>query len=223
MKHELPPLPYGYAALEPHVDARTMTLHHDMHHKAYVTSLNAALEKLPGLQNRSAVWLLRNPDKIPEALRSAVHNNAGGHLNHSLFWNAMSPDGGGAPGGLLGAAIKHDFGGFDKFKTEFETAGAKVFGSGWVWLARTRKDGGKLTICTTAGHDNPCMHGDYPLLLNDVWEHAYYLRHENRRPGYLQGWWAVANWKEAARRFDLSGRSAGKTWEEDVQAPATTG
>lgn len=223
MTHLLPALPYDHAALEPHIDARTMTLHHDKHHAGYVANLNAALEKLPELRGRSVTWLLLNPAKVPEAVRAAVHNNAGGHLNHSLFWRNMSPAGGGAPSGLLAEAIKRDFGSFDQFKTQFEEAGAKVFGSGWVWLARVQKDGGKLKVYTTAGHDNPLMQGHFPLLLNDVWEHAYYLKHENRRPAYLKGWWAVANWHEAARRFELSDDSAEQDWEGEgglVPAPA---
>lgn len=212
-RHLLPALPYDHAALEPHIDARTMALHHDKHHASYVENLNAALEKFPDLHGRSASWLLLNLAKVPEAARTAVHNNAGGHLNHSLFWRNMSPAGGGAPSGLLADAIKLDFGGFDQFKTLFDAAGAKLFGSGWVWLARVQKDGGKLQVCTTAGHDNPLMQGHFPLLVNDVWEHAYYLKHENRRPDYLKGWWAVANWQEAARRFELSDNSAEQDWE----------
>jgi Fe-Mn family superoxide dismutase len=215
VKHELPHLPYGYAALEPHIDARTMMLHHDKHHGTYITNLNAALEKLPELQERSALWLLLNLNKVPEASRTSVRNNAGGHLNHSLFWRAMSPNGGGAPTGLLADAIKRDFGSFEQFKTQFEEAGAKLFGSGWVWLARVQKDGGKLQVYTTSGHDNPLMQSHFPLLVNDVWEHAYYLKHENRRPDYLNGWWAVANWEEAARRFELSDHTAEQEWEDE--------
>ena len=163
-KHVLPPLPYAYDALEPCIDARTLTLHHDKHHQAYVTNLNAALEKSPELRERSAAWLLLNLDKVAEASRSAVHNNAGGHLNHSLFWRAMSPKGGGTPGGALGDAIKRDFGSFDQFKAQFDEAGERLFGSGWVWLAQARKDGGKLQVVTTSGHDNPLMQGHMPLL-----------------------------------------------------------
>jgi Fe-Mn family superoxide dismutase len=207
-------LPYSHAALEPHIDARTMMLHHDKHHATYVASLNEALEKFPELQQRSASWLLLNLAKVPEAVRTAVRNNAGGHLNHSLFWRSMSPAGG-APSGPLADAIKRDFGSFGQFKAQFDEAGAKLFGSGWVWLARAQKDGGKLQVYTTAGHDNPLMQGHFPLLLNDVWEHAYYLKHENRRPDYLKGWWAVANWDEVARRFELSDHSAEKDWEDE--------
>jgi Fe-Mn family superoxide dismutase len=223
VKHVLPPLPYPHAALEPHIDARTMMLHHDKHHASYVANLNSALERFPELHKRSASWLLLNLASIPEAGRTAVRNNAGGHLNHSLFWRIMSPAGGGAPTGALADAIKRDFGGFEQFKAQFAEAGAKVFGSGWVWLARVQKDAGKLQVYTTAGHDNPLMQGHFPLLVNDVWEHAYYLKHENRRPDYLNGWWAVANWAEAARRFELSDHSAEQEWEDEgglVVAPA---
>ena len=186
------------------MDARTMELHYDRHHAGYVANLNAALEKFPALQERSASWLLCNADQVPDAARVAVRNNAGGHVNHSLYWRAMSPTGGGAPTGALAAAINRDFGTFEKFKTEFVAAGTKLFGSGWVWLARVQKDGGKLKVYTTAGHDNPLTQNHFPILVNDVWEHAYYLKHQNRRPEYLAGWWSVANWQEAARRFEHS-------------------
>ena len=202
--HLLPPLPYDYAALEPHIDARTMVLHHDMHHASYVDKLNTALEKFPDLRQKSALWLLLNLPKLPTHIRVAVHNNAGGHVNHSLFWQAMSPTGGGAPSGPLAEAIVRDFGSFDLFKVKFGTAGAAQFGSGWVWLVKAQGDGGHLEVVTTSGHDNPLMEGRFPLLLNDVWEHAYYLKHENRRADYLKGWWSVVNWQEAARRFALA-------------------
>ena len=215
MKHLLPPLPYEPAALEPHIDARTMLLHHDKHHASYVANLNAAPEKFPGLHPCSATWLLLNLDKAPEAARAAVRNNAGGHMNHSLFWRAMSPAEGGLQTGLLADAIKRDFGSFEQFKTLFDETGAKLFGSGRVWLARVQKDGGKLQVYTTSGHDNPLLQGHFPLLVNDVWEHAYYLKHENRRPDYLKGWWAIANWEEAARRFELSDHSAEQDWEDE--------
>jgi Fe-Mn family superoxide dismutase len=215
LKHELPPLPYAYSALEPHIDARTMTLHHDKHHATYVEKLNAELEKHPSLRERSAVWLLLHLEKVPEKSRIAIRNNAGGHVNHSMFWRAMSPGGGGKPSGALADAIKRDFDGFEQFKTLFAEAGAKVFGSGWVWLVRSSNGAGRLQIVTTPGHDNPMMQGLFPLMVNDVWEHAYYLKHENRRPDYLKGWWSVADWTEAARRFDLSGTSAQKRWESD--------
>lgn len=200
MKHTLPPLPYDVAALEPHVDARTMTLHHDFHHAAYVKSLTHALELAPpALRAESAGGLLRHLDRVPDGLRTAVRNHAGGHVNHSLLWRAMSPGGGGDPSGPLAEAIDHAFGSCRKFREQFEQAGATLFGSGWVWLVRT--PGGTLQVLTTAGHDNPMSVGSFPILLNDVWEHAYYLKHENRRPDYLRGWWAVVDWNEAARRF----------------------
>lgn len=200
VKLELPPLPYDCTALEPHIDARTMMLHHDKHHAGYVEKLNKALEKFPDLQEQTALWLLVNTDKVPNEIRTAVHNNAGGHVNHSLFWQAMSPDGGGEPSGSLAEAIDKDFGSFDSFKTQFDKAGGEVFGSGWVWLAQAEKNG-KLEVLTTTGHDHPQSQGYFPVLLNDVWEHAYYLHHENRRPDYLKGWWSVVNWRAAETRF----------------------
>lgn len=214
MKHQLPPLPYDYAALEPHVDTKTMQVHHDKHHKTYVDKLNEALQKSPDLQDKSAAWLLLNLGQVPEAIRTAVRNNAGGHVNHCMYWKAMAPKGGGAPKGLLGDAIKRDFGSFEKFKTQFDEAGAKLFGSGWVWLVR---DGvsEKLAIMTTPGHDNPIMQGHFPIVVNDVWEHAYYLKHQNKRPDFLEGWWLVANWAEAQRRFEHAEQSDELEWEEE--------
>ncbi len=217
MKHMLPSLPYDHGALEPHIDARTMTLHHDKHHASYVANLNSALEKYPELRGRTATWLLLNPNNIPVAARAAVRNNAGGHVNHSMLWRAMSPGGGGEPTGTLADAIERDFGGLGKLKARFDEAGAKVFGSGWVWLARTQQGGGKLEVLTTSGHDNPLMQGHYPLLVNDVWEHAYYLKYENRRADYLKGWWAVVNWREAARRFEHSGLVSERHAEHDSE------
>jgi Fe-Mn family superoxide dismutase len=214
-KHLLPTLPYDYAALEPHIDKRTMTLHHDKHHASYVEKLNAALEKYPELRERTAIWLLLNLGKIPEESRTEIRNNAGGHVNHSMLWRAMSPGGGGEPTGTLGDAIKRDFGGFEKFKVRFDEAGEKLFGSGWVWLAKTQQDGGKLDVFTTSDHGNPLMQGHFPVLVNDVWEHAYYLKHENRRADYLKGWWSVVNWEEAGRRFALSDQSPELRWEDD--------
>ena len=202
-QHLLPALPYSHASLEPHIDARTMLLHHDKHHASYVDNLNSALEDYPELRARTAIWLLLNPDRIAQAARAAVRNNAGGHVNHSMLWRAMSPRGGGEPTGALADAIRRDFGSFEQFKLRFAAAGGKVFGSGWVWLARARHGGGKLQVVTTAGHDNPLTQGHFPVLVNDVWEHAYYLKHENRRLDYLNAWWAVADWQEAARRFAL--------------------
>lgn len=212
MKHLLPHLPYAYAALEPHIDARTMKLHHDKHHASYVANLNSALEKYPELHDRTALWLLLNLDKIPEKARTAVRNNAGGHVNHSLFWRSMSAAGS-VPSGLLVDAINRDFGSLDQFKVQFSQAGEKHFGSGWVWLARAQQEGGELQIYTTSGHDNPLMQGHFPILVNDVWEHAYYLKYENRRGDYLKGWWLVVNWQEAARRFERSDQSAEQGWE----------
>ena len=208
MKRVLPSLPYDYAALEPHVDARTMMLHHDQHHASYVANLDAALEKFPALQARSALWLLLNSGEVPESIRTLVHNSAGGHVNHSLFWRVMSPARGSVPAGPLAVAINEAFGSLEQFKARFVEAGGKVFGSGWVWLARAQREGGALQILTTSGHDNPLMEGHYPLLVNDVWEHAYYLKHENRRPDYLNGWWPVVNWEEVGRRFEHANRSA---------------
>jgi Fe-Mn family superoxide dismutase len=215
MKYLLPALPYDYAALEPHIDARTMKLHHAKHHAGYVANLNAALENLPALRERTAIWLLLNLDHVPSAVRTAVRHNAGGHVNHSLFWRAMSPSGGGAPTGLFADAISRDFGSLEKFKTAFVEAGSKVFGSGWVWLARAQRGGGKLELFTTAGHDNPMMEGHFPVLVNDLWEHAYYLKYENRRADYLKAWWSIVNWDEAARRFEWSDLSAQARWETD--------
>jgi superoxide dismutase, Fe-Mn family len=215
MKHVLPPLPYDYAALEPHIDERTMKLHHDKHHAGYVANLNAALKDFPALHERTAVWLLLNLNEVPAAARTAVHHNAGGHVNHSLFWRAMSPTRGGAPAGLLADAIKRDFGSLEQFKTTFVEAGSKVFGSGWVWLARAQHGGGKLELFTTAGHDNPMMEGHFPVLVNDVWEHAYYLNYENRRADYLNAWWSIVNWEEASRRFERSDLSAQARWEAE--------
>lgn len=212
MKHTLPPLPYPVAALEPHVDARTMALHHDKHHAGYVEQLNAAIEHFSELHERSASWLLLNLNKVPEEARAAVRNSAGGHVNHSLLWRAMTPKGEGEPSGHLADAINRDFGSLAHFKTRFEEAAAEVVGSGWLWLARAQQNGGRLRIFTTPGNGNPLLQGHFPILVNDVWEHAYYLKHENRRAEYLKEWWPVANWFEAARRFDLSGHAAPNRW-----------
>jgi Fe-Mn family superoxide dismutase len=213
MKYQLPPLPYALSALEPHIDARTMMLHHDKHHAGYVAKLNAALAESPELHAHTAAWLLVHSNSVPEKNRAAVRNNAGGHVNHSLFWRAMSPAGGGAPAGALAEAIERDFGSLDRFKARFTEAGEKHFGSGWVWLARSKHNGGKLQVYTTSGHDNPLMQGHFPILLNDVWEHAYYLKYENRRGDYLQAWWSIVDWVEAARRFEYSDWSAERDWE----------
>lgn len=216
--HTVPPLPYDYAALEPVIDAQTMLLHHDHHHASYVAKLNSAIEEIPELQGRSPSWLLLNPGKVPRKLRTVIRHNAGGHLNHSMFWRAMSPAGHGAPGpaGALAAAINRDFGNFGQFRQQFVDAGANLFGSGWVWLALSRLDGGKLQICTTNGHGNPLLNECFPILLNDVWEHAYYLNYQNRRSDYLRAWWSVVNWERAARRFDRSSdRAAKRDWEDE--------
>jgi Fe-Mn family superoxide dismutase len=219
-RHLLPELPYAHEALEPHIDARTMLLHHGKHHAGYVAALNAALQAFPDLKERSAPWLLLNPGKLPRAIRTSVLNNAGGHVNHSLFWQAMSPlEGGAPPTGALAIAIVRDFGSLAQFKLQFSEAGGKLFGSGWVWLVRVKKDGGRLQVCTTAGHDNPILEGRYPILVNDVWEHAYYLKHENRRAEYLDGWWSIANWKEAARRFEHFASSSGQSSEREMEIP----
>jgi Fe-Mn family superoxide dismutase len=207
-KHLLPPLPYEYAALEPSIDAHTMLLHHDKHHASYVEKLNASLENFPELRERTAIWLLLNLIKVPKEIRTAVRHNAGGHVTHSLFWQAMAPGRDDAPAGQLADAIVRDFGSVEQLKARFAEVGQDRFGSGWVWLARTQLDGGKLEVYSTFGHENPLLQGHYPILLNDVWEHAYYLKYENRRADYLKSWWAVANWEEAARRYEDSSQSA---------------
>jgi Fe-Mn family superoxide dismutase len=199
MPHTLPPLPYAPNALEPHIDAQTMEIHHGKHHNAYVTNLNAALEKAPEFQNTPIDELLRNLNTVPEAIRTAVRNNGGGHWNHSQFWRWMAPNAGGAPSGKLADAINSAFGDFEKFKEQFNAAGAGRFGSGWVWLVN---DGGKLSITSSPNQDNPLMDGkSAPILGLDVWEHAYYLKYQNRRPDYMKAWWNVVNWPEVAKRF----------------------
>jgi len=212
-KHLLPPLPYPRAALEPYVDAQTMMLHHDEHHASYVAKLNATLEDFPELQKHDAWWLLLNSSALPKGIRASIRNNAGGHVNHSLFWRAMSPAAGSAPAGPLAEAIDRDFGGLEQLKVRFAAVGEQLFGSGWVWLARTNQEGGGLEIYATSGHDNPMMQGHFPILVNDVWEHAYYLKYQNRRSDYLRAWWLVVNWEEAARRFEHSDQSAEQDWE----------
>jgi Fe-Mn family superoxide dismutase len=197
MAFEVPPLPYAPDALEPHIDAQTMSLHHDKHHQAYVDKLNAALEGTE-FADSSIEDVIANLDAIPEDKRTAVRNNGGGHLNHSLFWKTMSPDGGGAPEGDLAAAIDSAFGSFDDFKEQFEAAGVGQFGSGWAWLVY---DGGELAVTSTPNQDNPLSEGKLTLLGNDVWEHAYYLKYQNRRPEYLKAWWNTVNWSEIATRY----------------------
>jgi len=201
MAHELPKLPYAYNALEPHLDARTMEIHHTKHHQAYINNLNAALEKIPELKQKSLEDLLRGIQQIPEAIRTAVRNHGGGHANHTLFWQIMAPKAGGQPGGRLGAAIASTFGGFDAFKEQFGAAAAARFGSGWAWLVA--KDG-TLAIESTANQDSPLMEGKTPILGLDVWEHAYYLLYQNRRPDYIAAWWNVVHWDEVARRFEAA-------------------
>jgi Fe-Mn family superoxide dismutase len=199
MAHELPPLPYDYSALEPVIDEQTMKLHHDMHHGAYVKNLNAALEKHPELFAKSAEELLRDLNAIPEDIRGAVRNNGGGHLNHTMFWKIMKPRGGGEPGGDIADVIKKTFGSFKDFQTKFNEAGVKQFGSGWAWLVG--KPGGEVQIISTANQDSPVSQGLFPILGNDVWEHAYYLKYNNRRPEYLAAWWGVVNWEEINKRY----------------------
>lgn len=199
MAFEVPALPYAYDALTPYIDQETMTLHHDKHHATYVTNLNAALANHPDLQNKSAEELVRDLNSLPEAIRTAVRNNGGGHVNHTMFWEIMGPNGGGEPSGALADAINATFGDFATFKQQFNDAGAKRFGSGWVWLVKNSS--GQLQITSTANQDNPLTDGLAPILGNDVWEHAYYLTYRNRRPEYLAAWWNVVNWDAVARRF----------------------
>ena len=201
MAFELSPLPYDYAALEPVIDAQTMKLHHDMHHGAYVKNANAALEKHPNLAAKSAEELLRDLNAIPEDVRTALRNNAGGHSNHSMFWKIMKPKGGGDPTGPIADVIKKTFGNFKDFQTKFNDAGAKQFGSGWVWLAG-KPGSGDVQIITTPNQDSPISQGLFPILGNDVWEHAYYLKYNNRRPEYLAAWWNVVNWDEINKRLE---------------------
>ena len=198
MPFTLPPLPYDFAALEPHIDAKTMEIHHGKHHQTYVNNLNAAIEKAPELAGKSLDDLMRGIAKVPEAVRTAVRNNGGGHWNHSMFWQIMAPKAGGEPGGNLGPAIKSAFGDFAKFREQFSAAGVGRFGSGWAWLINT---GGKLSITSTPNQDNPLMEGQKAIMGLDVWEHAYYLKYQNRRPDYIQAWWNVVNWKEVEKRF----------------------
>ena len=197
MAYQVPPLPYDYDALEPHIDAQTMTLHHDKHHQAYVDKANDALAGGP-LDGKPIEEVIANLGQVPEDKRGAVRNNGGGHLNHSLFWESMSPNGGGAPDGDVGGAIDAAFGSFDAFKEQFEAAGVARFGSGWAWLV---VDGGALKITSTANQDSPLTDGQTPLLGNDVWEHAYYLKYQNRRPEYLKAWWNVVDWSKVAERY----------------------
>ena len=201
MPHSLPALPYAFYALEPHIDAQTMQIHHGKHHQAYVNNLNAALDKHSALHEKSLEAILADLASVPEDVRGAVRNNGGGHWNHSLFWTLMAPSGGGDPTGALGTAITSTYGGFDKFKEQFAAAGVSRFGSGWAWLIRK---GSALSIVSSPNQDNPLMDGVAArdiLLGLDVWEHAYYLKYQNRRPDYIGAWWNVVNWKAVAERY----------------------
>jgi Fe-Mn family superoxide dismutase len=198
MAHSLPPLPYAFDALEPHIDKQTMEIHHGKHHNAYVTNLNAALEKHPDLQSKSPEDLIKNLSAVPEDIRTAVRNNGGGHVNHTMFWQIMGPNAGGAPSGAIADAIKGSFGSFDAFKEQFGKAAVGRFGSGWAWVI---DQGGKLAIESTPNQDNPMMDGKKPVFGIDVWEHAYYLKYQNRRPDYIAAWWNVVNWAEINKRL----------------------
>jgi len=199
MAFELPALPYSHDALEPHIDTQTMQIHHGKHHQAYVTNLNKALESAPEWAGKSIEEIVANLDKLPEGVRMAVRNNGGGHVNHSFFWQIMGPGKGGAPSGALADAIASTFGSFDAFKEKFAAAGATRFGSGWAWL--TKDAAGKLEVSSTPNQDTPLSEGKTPILGCDVWEHAYYLKYQNRRPDYMAAFWNVVNWDEVARRF----------------------
>jgi Fe-Mn family superoxide dismutase len=203
MSFTLPPLPYSFDALEPYIDAKTMEIHHDKHHNAYVTNLNKALESAPDLAKLSIEELCAQLGKVPDAIRTAVRNNGGGHLNHSMFWKLMKKGGGGEPSGDLGGAINSAFGSFADFKTKFAAAATTRFGSGWAWLLL--KDG-KLAIESTANQDNPIMDGGKGVLGLDVWEHAYYLKYQNKRPDYIEAWWNVVNWAQAADNYSAAKR-----------------
>ena len=198
MAFTLPPLPYDYKALEPHIDEQTMRIHHDKHHAAYVNNLNAALEPHPDLQKKTVEELIAKIDALPEAIRTPVRNNGGGHVNHTMFWQTMAPKAGGEPSGALADAINKSFGSFAAFKEQFAKAGMGRFGSGWAWLIKSE---GKLTIESTANQDQPIMEGKTAVLGIDVWEHAYYLKYQNRRADYIAAWWNVVNWSEVAKRF----------------------
>ncbi len=199
MAFEVPPLPYDYSALEPFIDTQTMHLHHDKHHQAYVTNLNAAVDKAPELKDLTVEDLIKGLENVPEAVRAAVRNNGGGHINHSMFWTIMGPNCGGEPSGAIAQTIKSTFGDFASFKEKFNDAGVKQFGSGWAWLVRDAS--GALRIMSTPNQDNPLSQGFYPVMGNDVWEHAYYLKYQNRRADYLKEWWNVVNWPEVNQRF----------------------
>ena len=198
MAHTLPPLPYAPDALEPHIDKQTMEIHHGKHHQAYVNNLNAALEKHPGLQSKAVEDLLRDINTVPEDIRTAVRNNGGGHANHAMFWQVMGPNAGGQPTGAIADAINSSFGGFDAFKEQFTKAGVGRFGSGWAWVI---DQSGTLVIESSANQDSPLMEGRKVVFGIDVWEHAYYLKYQNRRPDYINAWWNVVNWNEVNKRL----------------------
>lgn len=202
MAHQLPALPYPNNALEPHIDEQTMMIHHDRHHNTYVTNLNAALESAPELQSKSLEDLIANLDSVPESIRTAVRNNGGGHANHSLFWETIGPNGGGQPSGKLADAINNELGGFDKFKEDFAKAATTRFGSGWAFLA-VDKDG-KLSVYSLPNQDSPIMEGKTPILGLDVWEHAYYLKYQNKRPDYIAAFFNVINWSEVEKRYEAA-------------------
>lgn len=201
MAFEVPPLPYDYNGLEPYIDTQTMQLHHDKHHAAYVTALNNAIQGHP-FANLPVEQIVTRLNEVPENIRTVVRNNAGGHINHTMFWQIMKPNGGGAPTGELATAIDAKFGSFDNFKAAFKDAGIKRFGSGWAWLVLDRS--GNLSVLSTPNQDSPLIDGYFPVMGNDVWEHAYYLKYQNRRPEYLDAWWNVVNWDEVSRRFALA-------------------
>ena len=198
MSFQLPSLPYDFAALEPHIDTQTMQIHHGKHHAAYVNNLNAAIEKHPNLAGKSAEDLITHLGAVPEDIRTAVRNNGGGHVNHAMFWQIMGPGNGGAPTGQVAEAIKGAFGSFDSFKEQMNKGGVGRFGSGWVWLV---DNGGTLAVESTANQDNPMMDGKHPIFGIDVWEHAYYLKYQNRRPDYLSAWWNVIDWDAVGKRL----------------------
>ncbi|MCM3269795.1 superoxide dismutase [Paenibacillus elgii] len=202
MAHQLPALPYANNALEPHIDEMTMMIHHDRHHNTYVTNLNAALEGHADLQSKSVESLIADLNSVPESIRTAVRNNGGGHANHSLFWETIGPNGGGAPSGKLADAINNELGGFDKFKEDFAKAATTRFGSGWAFLAVTKD--GKLKVYSLPNQDSPIMEGETPILGLDVWEHAYYLKYQNKRPDYIAAFWNVVNWNEVGKRYEAA-------------------
>ena len=203
MAIEVPALPYAYEALEPYIDSQTMHLHHDKHHQAYVDNFKAALEKAPDWKDKDPIEILKNIQALPKEIQTAVQNNGGGHVNHSMFWAIMGPNAGGQPSGAIADAIKKTFGDFAQFQEKFNDAGVKRFGSGWAWLVQGKNG---LEIISTANQDSPYMQGLYPIMGNDVWEHAYYLKYQNRRAEYLKAWWNVVNWNEVNKRFAAAGK-----------------